>query len=213
MQNLFSKELKQLLDSLDSPSKIQEYVDSKIEYDPYREDRTLEEVVKDGKGVCYNGALFALAALKNIGYNSGLVLLSPYEDEEHILAVYESNGKWGSIAQSKFLGLKGREPIYLNIQDLATSYKEFYFSFDGQYSLAGYSDIVDVEKYNWEWVSNTEIVVKMEEDLLSSPIHDLMGTREKVYVSPERYWKEIQYIPKDTVIPKMYREYKEGLDN
>ncbi|MDY0097544.1 MAG: transglutaminase domain-containing protein [Candidatus Dojkabacteria bacterium] len=205
MKYTFSKELKELLDSLNTPTKIQQYVDSKIEYDPYREDRTIEEVIKDGKGECYNVALFALAALKNIGYNCGLVLLSPFEDEEHILAVYESNGKWGSIAQSKFLGLKSREPIYLNIHDLATSYKEFYFSFDGYYSLAGYSDIFDVDKYNGEWVSNTDTVVRMEEELLSSPIHDLLGSKEKVYVSPERYWKEVQYIPRGIKIPEEYK--------
>jgi hypothetical protein len=197
-----------LLSSLDNPLKIQKYVDEQIEYDPYREDRTLEEVVNDGKGECYNGALFALTALQNLGYNTGLVLLSPFKDEEHILAVYEYNGRWGSIAQSKFLGLKGREPIYLNIHDLAVSYKEFYFSFDGHYSLAGYSDIFNVEKYNWEWVSNTETVVKMEEDLLSSPIHDLLGSKEKIYVSPQRYWKEIQYIPKEINIPQRYLNEK-----
>lgn len=209
----FPEKLKKILDAVNTPTKIQQYVDENIEYDPYREDRTVEEVCKDGKGECFNGALFALTALKNIGYKTGLVLLSPYEDEEHILAVYELNGRWGAIAQSKFLGLKSREPIYLNIHDLATSYKESYFSFEGYYSLAGYSDIFYVEDYNWGWISNRDTVVKMEEALIKSQIHDLLGSKEKIYVSPEHYWKEIQYIPKEITIPKIYMEYKESLES
>lgn len=212
MQYKFPEKLSKLLDSLNTPTKIQKYLDEKIEYDPYREDRTVVEVWKDRKGECFNGALFALAALKNIGYRAGLVLLSPYEDEEHILAVYELNEKLGAIAQSKFLGLKSREPIYLNTHDLATSYKEFFFSFDGHYSLSGYSDIFDVEPYNWKWISNRDTIVKMEEALLTSQTHDLLGPKEKIYVSPERYWKEIQYIPKEIVVPKIYQEYKERLN-
>lgn len=201
-----SNKLKKKLDSLNTPSKIQTYVNEKIEYDPYREDRSVEQVLTDGKGECYNGALFALLALKNLGYTSGLVLLSPYEDEEHILAVYKYNDRWGSIAQSKFLGLKGREPIYLNIHDLAVSYKEFYFSFEGHYSLAGYSDIFDVDRYEDKWIYDRDTVVEMEQDLLSSHIHNLLGYKEKIYVSPERYWKEIQYIPKEVEIPMRYKD-------
>lgn len=210
---MINKHIKVLLDKLDTPYKIQQYVDEHIQYDPYREDRTIEEVVNDKKGECYNGALFALLALKNLGYTSGLVLLSPFEDEEHILAVYQYNNRWGSIAQSKFLGLKGREPIYLNIHDLAVSYKEFYFSFEGHYSLSGYSDLFDVDRYGDRWIYDRDTIVRMEEDLLSSTIHDLIGSKEKIYVSPERYWKEIQYIPKEINIPKRYMNEKTNTES
>ena len=81
----FPEKLKKILDAVNTPTKIQQYVDENIEYDPYREDRTVEEVCKDGKGECFNGALFALSALKNIGCKVGLVLLTPYEDGEQLL--------------------------------------------------------------------------------------------------------------------------------
>ncbi len=131
MTRNFPKEIQKILNKLKTPTQIQAYIDRNIEYDPYREDRTLIEVCKDNKGECYNGALFAVSALQNINIEAGLVLLTPFEDEEHILTVYKENEMWGAIAQSKFLGLKSREPMYLNIHDLAVSYKEFYYSFDG----------------------------------------------------------------------------------
>lgn len=204
LSKYFSKKVRKVIDGLNTPEKIQKFIDTKITYDPIREDRSVSQVVEDGMGECYNGALFATACLLNAGIESSVIELLAKDDEEHILCVYKKNGCWGSIAQSKFLGLKGRNPIYLNIRDLAVSYREFYFTLeDGRYSLASFTNPVNLKKYNYKWLTDSATVIKMGKDIRKSKHFTLMnGLTEKFFTTPERYWKEVKYIPKGTVISK-----------
>lgn len=202
-------EMDNLLKTLNTPRKIQEYIDKEIEYDPYREDRSIVEVIRDKKAECFNGALFACACLLANNFESvGLVELSAHEDEEHILAIYKVNGLFGAIAQSKFLGLKSREPIYMNIHDLAVSYKEFYFAFDGRYSLVSYSDpiyfrslkdLVDMDKPS---------IANLAKQLSNSNKTIIMNSDFTYYVEPKRYWQEVEFIPEGTKIPDSYLRFR-----
>jgi|SRR3990167_1515064 len=199
----------QVLKKLKTPELIQEYINKSITYDPDREDRPVSQVLKDGRGECFNAALFACAALSYHGYQTSVLELLHREDEEHILCVYNLNGRYGAIAQSKFAGLKGRLPFYLNIRDLAASYLEFYFAFDGHYSLYSYSDLINIGKYRLKWLYDRDTVNKISRDLTKLKHFPLVKKNDPYfYVSPERFWKEVQIIPKGTKIPKKYLDYK-----
>lgn len=99
----------QVIASCNTPEKVQDYIDHHIIYDPYREDRSVQQVIEDGHGECYNGALFGVACLRAAGYRSSIIeLFARGGDEEHILGVYKVDNYYGCVAQSKFLGLKNR---------------------------------------------------------------------------------------------------------
>ena len=190
---------------LNTPDKIQKYIDNEIEYDPYKEDRSVQGVLKDKKAECYNGALLAVACLLYHGFKSSVIELLPRNDEEHILCLYKSGEKYGSIAQSKFLGLKSRNPMYMSVRDLVVSYMEFYFAFDGRFSLMSYTNLFPLGKYKFEWLTNGQVVAKMSKDLRNFKHNYLMNPDDRYYyVSRERYWKEILKVPKETVIPNEY---------
>lgn len=209
LKQYFSVGEQKLIDSLDTPEKVQEFVDHKITYDPDREDRSVKQVIADRKGECYNGALFAVMCLLSHNIEASVLEMLAREDEEHILCVYKHQGKFGSIAQSKFLGLKGRKPIYSSIRDLVISYQEFYFAWDGRYSLDSYTNLIKLEKYAWKWIFDAKTVVQMGKDLRKAKHFALTaGKAPEHYVSPERYWREVLVIPKGTKISKRYFDNK-----
>jgi len=198
-----------VLKKLKSPELIQEYINNSITYDPDREDRPVSLVIKDHQGECFNAALFACAALIYHGYQASILELLPRDDEEHILCVYKLKRRYGAVAQSKFLGLKGRQPFYLTIRDLVSSYLELYFAFDGHYSLYSYSNLIDIEKYQLKWLYDRETVIKISKDLTKLKHFPLVNKDDPYYyVAPERYWKEILMIPKGTKIPDKYLKFK-----
>ena len=197
--------MQRLIDSLDTPEKIQNFIDREIEYDPNREDRSVKEVIADRKGECYNGALFATFCLLNQGVKASILEMLARDDEEHILCIYKQKGKFGSIAQSKFLGLKGRNPMYDTIRDLVISYQEFYFAWNGRFSLDSYTNPMLFGKYDMKWVYDPKTVVRMAKDLRRSKHFALAkGEVPVFYVSAERFWRETLFIPKGTKIPKKY---------
>lgn len=202
--------LKALFAELNTPDEVQEYVDTEIQYNSEREDRSVLQVATDHLAECYNGALFAAACLRAAGYKVSLMQLGARGgDEEHVLCVYELNGCYGSIAQSKFMGLKGRRPLYSSVHDLAISYIEFYFGFDGRYTLLNYSDLLDLNAYGDDWLTDAELVVRMAKDLNELPTHPLANLDDPFYwVTPQRYWGEIQYFPPGTVVPEEYERVK-----
>lgn len=202
---LAKKELR-VLKKLNTPEKMQKFIDTQIEYDPNREDRSVIEVLADRKAECYNGALLATTCLLYHGFKASIVELLARQDEEHILCVYTKNGKFGSIAQSKFLGLKSRNPIYSSVRELVVSYIEFFFSFDGRFTLMSYTNLFPMSNYKYGWLDNGKVVVQIGKELRNYKHNYLIKPNDPFYyVSKERYWKEILTLPKGTLIPKKYQ--------
>lgn len=199
-----------IIESCNTPEKVQVYIDDHITYDPYREDRSVKQVIDESRGECYNGALFGVACLKAAGYKTSIIeLFARGGDEEHILGVYKQGNYYGCIAQSKFLGLKSRQPIYSTIRDLAVSYMEYYFSYDGRYTLQSYTSLFPLGKYKNKWLTDSATVVQMGKDLRSAVHHPLAKMDDPYYyVASERYWKEMLYIPPYFTIPKEYLNAK-----
>ena len=198
-----------LIQSLNTPEKIQSFIDQEIEYDPDREDRSVKEVIADRKAECYNAALFATLCLMYHGVQASILEILAREDEEHILCVYKKKNKLGAIAQSKFLAIKGRNPSYNTVRDLVVSYKEFYFAFDGRLSLASYTNPTSLAKYGLKWAYDTKTVVQIANNLRLSKHQILAKDNDPFYyVSPDRYWREVLIIPKGTKIPRKYLAQK-----
>jgi hypothetical protein len=142
MQETFEVRLsvseRKLLDRLDSPIKIQTFLNSI----PYSEDefyRCPLRVLRERKAHCFDGALFAAMAIRRSGRPALILELIPNRrDDDHILALFKQYGHWGAVAQSNFSGLRYREPIYRNLRELVMSYFEDFFNAVGEKTLVGY---------------------------------------------------------------------------
>jgi hypothetical protein len=100
---------------------------------------------------CFDGAVYAAAALEQLGYPPLIVDLVAKDDDDHVIAVYYSNG-WGAIAKSNTTMLRSREPVYRGLRELVMSYFDGYFNTNGYRSLRSYSAPVDLRRFDsMEW--------------------------------------------------------------
>ncbi len=141
-----AKELR-LLKVLDSPIKIQGYLD-KIDYNSIIESRSPRCVMRHQRAHCVEGALFAAACLEHLGYPPLVVDLKAENDDDHVIAIYNHNRHWGAIAKSNFTTIRYREPVYRSLRELAMSYFDFYFNTLGEKTLRAYSLSHNLNRFN-----------------------------------------------------------------
>jgi hypothetical protein len=108
--------------------------------------------LRENTAHCFEGAIFAAAALRVLGYEPLIIDFEAVQDTDHVLAVFQESEHWGAIAKSNFSGLRYREPVYRTIRELALSYFEDYFNLRGERTLRRFSAPVNLarfDKLNW----------------------------------------------------------------
>ena len=146
---------RQLLSGLDSPSAIQAFLNSV----PYSEDKFYRcplRLLRERKGHCFDGALFAGMALRRLGHPPLILEFIPNErDDDHIIALFKQHNCWGALAQSNFSGLRYREPVYRSLRELVMSYFEDHFNAAGEKTLRGYRGPVHLQTFDrLDWMAS-----------------------------------------------------------
>jgi hypothetical protein len=166
----FAAEEKVVLAALDTPARVQEFLNNRIYYNDDHASVDQEEtanpprrVLQTGVAHCFEGAMFAYAVDFIHGYRPRLVLLEASQDADHNLVVWQNphTKLYGSNAHSRYPGLDGRPAEYPTIRVLAESYLPHYYSdrtLDPKdLTLVGYSDEFDlVDKYGTAWMASEE---------------------------------------------------------
>ena len=93
-------------------------------------------VLRENTSHCYEGALFAAAALRVIGFPPLILDLEAEHDTDHVIAVYRIDGHWGALAKSNYTGCHYREPVYRTLRELVLSYFEVYFNWGTRSSFS-----------------------------------------------------------------------------
>jgi len=143
---------RQMMAGLTTPRKIQDFLDE-LPYSLETIYRCPLRVLRDRVAHCYDGALFGGAALRCLGYPP-LILNMPaiLHDDDHLLALYKSDGRWGAVAKSNFVGLRFREPIYVTLHELVMSYFEQFYNVERKKTLRSYTvplNLKAFDKLNW----------------------------------------------------------------
>jgi len=147
--------LRKKLRQLDTPFAIQQYLDS-MPYIGEERDRSPLNVMLDGQSHCLDGGFLAALLLWRIGFKPLLIDIVPYpgEDDDHVLALYQIEGRWGALAKSNYVNLGFREPVYKSLRELVMTYFEHFVSIHQQKVLRGYTRPLDASRYtrlNWAW--------------------------------------------------------------
>ncbi len=170
--------------SLDTPFKVQQFLDS-IPYSGDEIYRCPRSVLRDRKAHCFDGAVFAAAALRRLGHPPLLLDQRAVRDDDHVLALFRNNGCFGAVAKSNFTGIRFREPVFRSLRELVMSYFEMFFNVEGEKSLRAYSLPVRLERFDglhWETVDETMDVIA---DRLDSIRHFPLLTEEmERFLSP-----------------------------
>jgi hypothetical protein len=129
--------------------------------------RSFRGVIRTGTAHCLEAALAAAVILEQHGYPPLVLSFESIDELDHVLFVYQSRGRWGSIGRSRDPGLHGRKPVFRTPRDLALSYVDPYIDFTGR--ITGYA-VVDLRvMQEYEWRLSEQNVWKVERMLLEWP--------------------------------------------
>lgn len=138
--------------------------------------RTFRGVVRHGTAHCLEGALSAATIMEQHGYPPLLMDLESQDQLDHVLFLFQKNGRWGTIARSRDAGLHGRKPVFRTIRHLVMSYVDPYV--DGVARVVGYgvADLRTLVKCDWRL--STKFVKEVERALIVMP-HKSIQTSER----------------------------------
>jgi len=146
---------RQMMARLTTPRKIQYFLDG-LPYSLETIYRCPLRVLRDRVAHCYDGALFGAAALRCLGYPP-LILNMPaiLHDDDHLLALYKRDGRWGAVAKSNFVGLRFREPIYVTLHELVMSYFEQFYNVERKKTLRSYTVPLNLKAFDkLDWMTS-----------------------------------------------------------
>jgi len=147
----WTKQEEAVLSKLDTPAKIQEFVD-KMAYDSADDYFSVRYTLRTRRGHCMGGAMVAACCLERLGLGQPRVVsIEAKNDDSHAIAVYQKNGYWGAIGKSNFTLIRSRQPVYKSLRELMMSYFDFYFNTKREMSMVAYSD----PPFNLNWTGNT----------------------------------------------------------
>jgi len=178
---------------LNTPTKVQRFFSAL----PYNWEqpgcstlRSFRELLKHNEVHCLEAAVGAATILEQHGYPPLLLDLESQDLLDHVVFVFQKQGKWGSIGRSRDLGLHGRRPVFRSIRDLVWSYFDTYVDFTGR--IKGYGVISLYELGNYDWRFSARRMTKIEDHLRAIPhrrLHSSNMRYEKLLARYHAYKK------------------------
>ena len=165
-----SADERKLVRSLSSPIKIQRFLDD-VAYSTDSSYRAPLTVLREHVAHCYDGAVFAAAALAWNNEPPLIMNMFPNSrDDEHLVALFRRNGCWGAVGQSNFVGLRYREPIHQTLRELMISYFEQYYNVAGEKTFRSYTKPLNLRKFDrTRWMTDAEGLEVIADHLGSMP--------------------------------------------
>lgn len=156
-KSYYTKDEIKLFKKLNSPQKIQDYLNS-LQFNFEKKSDTCSsprKVIETKMAHCMEGAIFAAACLEFHGEKPLVLDLRvskmPF-DYDHVVAVFKKYGCLGAISKTNHAVLRYREPVYKSVRELVMSFFHEYYLEDGRKTLREYSDPFNLsyfDKINW----------------------------------------------------------------
>jgi len=165
------------LRALRTPAGIQKFIDG-MEYHLAGTAWSPRLVLRERTCHCLEGAIFAAAALRVIGFPPLLLDFEAVNDTDHVIAVFQIDGHWGALAQSNYSGCRYREPVYRSLRELAMSYFEDYFNLRCERTMRTYSKPVNLARFDSRnWMTTEKPIWFIPEYLVDIPHTRLLTPR------------------------------------
>ena len=150
-KSAFTAEEWQVIQKNRTPGQVQNFLRS-LAYNREKGGKTcisFRGVIKKHQAHCLEGAIAAAVILEQHGYPPFLVSIESRDHLDHVLFLYKENGKYGSVARSRDIGLHGRKPVFRSVRDLVMSYFDAYIDKTGRITGYAVADLNDLGKYDW----------------------------------------------------------------
>jgi len=163
-----------IFQKLNTPQKIQDFI-NKIPNNFERKGETCQSprrVLKNKSAHCIEGALLASVILNFHKRPALLVHLhTTKEDEDHVIAIFKENGRFGAISKSNHLVLRYRDPVYLSTRELVMSYFHEYWGLKTRHkNLRAYTEPIDIiKKFGDSWITEEKDLWDINDFIFHAP--------------------------------------------
>ena len=165
----FSRAELRKLRALKTPAGVQRFLDE-LPYNLSYTARSPQKVLQERTASCLEGAIFAAAALRVLGFPPLIFDLEAEQDTDHVVALFKVHGHWGAVAKSNFTGCRYREPVHRTLRELAMTYFNVYFNLRGERTLRRYSRPVNLARFDrLDWMTTDGPVWFIAEHLCEIP--------------------------------------------
>ena len=170
-RSAFTAQERRLISRLKTPHDVQRFLNAL----PYNTEpapqgatlRSFREVIQHGCAHCLEAALSAAVVLEQHGHPPLVLSFESIDELDHVIFVYRSKGRWGSVARSRDPGLHGRKPVFATPLALALSYVDPYVDYTGRVTGYAVVDLRVMGTYDWRLARTN--VWKVERMLLDYP--------------------------------------------
>jgi hypothetical protein len=166
----FTPRERRLIGRLRTPADVQSYLNRL----PYNHEpggatlRSFRGVVRHGSAHCLEATLFAAVVLEQHGFPPLVISFESIDKLDHVIFVYQSRGRWGSVARSRDPGLHGRKPVFASARALAATYMDPYVDFTGRVTGFAVVNLAAVMG-TYDWRLSRRNVWKVERVLIDYP--------------------------------------------
>ena len=170
-----------------TPEAVQKFLRT-IPYNRERDGATcfsFRRMLRERRAHCLEGALAAAVILEQHGYPPVLVSIESQDKLDHVLMLFRRNGRLGTVARSRDIGLHGRKPVFRSVRDLVMSYFDPYV--DKTARITGYGVASLYELGNYDWRFSTRNVWKVERHLQDIPHRPLHSSDARYQKALRRY--------------------------
>ncbi|MBP1605299.1 MAG: hypothetical protein H6Q08_673 [Acidobacteria bacterium] len=187
-REVFTPDERRLIRRLRTPEAVQGWLNAL----PYNTEprgetlRSFRQVVAHHTVHCLEAALGAAVVLEQHGYPPRVLSFESIDQLDHVIFVYQRDGRWGSVARSRDPGLHGRKPQFRRPRDLALSYVDAYVDFTGR--ITGYAvyDLGQLAGYDWRL--NDKNMWKVEQVLIDHPHRSIRSSDERIERLRRKYF-------------------------
>ena len=185
----FLPQERRLIRRLRTPLQVQRYLRAL----PYNREedgetlRTFRSVVRAGTAHCLEAVLFTATVLEQHGFPPLALDIESQDGLDHVLFIYQHNGRWGTVARSRDWGLHGRLPLFRSVRQLVQSYMPPFVDATGR--VVGYAVVhLDqlVPKTNWRL--SLRNVWSVEQALIKLPHRRIAMSDASYQRRLARYW-------------------------
>ena len=181
-KNDFTKREWEIVQRCRTPELVQQFLRS-LPYNRELHGQTcfsFRRVLRENRAHCLEGALAAAVILEQHGYPPVVVSIESQDKLDHVLLLFKRNGRLGSVARSRDIGLHGRKPVFRTVRDLVMSYFEPYIDKTGRVTGYGVANLYELGNYDWRFsMLNVRKVERYLQDMPHSPVPSSDARYEK----------------------------------
>jgi hypothetical protein len=195
---------RRLIARLSTPARVQRWL-NQLPYNNEKGGETLRSfraVSRLQTAHCLEAALFAAVVMEQHGHPPLVMSLESQDNLDHVIFIYRSRGRWGSVGRSRDPGLHGRKPVFASPRALARSYIDPYVDYTGRVRAFGVCNLATAMG-DYDWRLSEKNVWKVEQVLIDWP-HRKLASSDARYRRLKRWYREYRAAHGDRK-PIVYR--------